>query len=416
MRFFMLIVKNIRRSPVRSSLTALGTIMLVLVVTLIWSVLFFLERATTEKAANLKVVVTERWSIPSRMPFSYERTLSLGAARSGSDDLRPMDSMSWQFYGGTLDGAKMTRESVFFAIAMQPRCVVDMLDELDELPEKEKEKLRPALQRMDEKPNGIVVGRERLAQLNKGVGDRFKVTSFNYKGIDLEFEVMGILPEGRYNNSAFFNREYLLNAMDRYAVENKGKKHPMAEKTLNLVWLRVADRQQFERIASQILNSPDYSTPAVKCETASSGIATFLDSYRDLLWAAKWLLVPAIVATLALIIAIAISISVRERRTEMAVLKVLGFRPRQILVLILGEALLLGALSGLLSATGTYYVINNLMGGIKFPIAFFGAFFIPWQAMIWGLCLGSMTAFLGSAVPAYSACSVKVSEVFSKIT
>ena len=45
---------------------------------------------------------------------------------------------------------------------------------------------------------------------------------------------------------------------------------------------------------------------------------------------------------MALVIANAISISVRERRTEMAVLKVLGFRPGQILVLVLGEALLIG--------------------------------------------------------------------------
>ena len=56
----------------------------------------------------------------------------------------------------------------------------------------------------------------------------------------------------------------------------------------------------------------------------------------------RWLLVPAILVTMALVIANAISISVRERRTEMAVLKVLGFHPTQILLLVLGEALLIG--------------------------------------------------------------------------
>ena len=49
---------------------------------------------------------------------------------------------------------------------------------------------------------------------------------------------------------------------------------------------------------------------------------------------------------MSLVIANAISISVRERRTEMAVLKVLGFA-LQILRLVLGEALLLGVLSRL---------------------------------------------------------------------
>ena len=60
---------------------------------------------------------------------------------------------------------------------------------------------------------------------------------------------------------------------------------------------------------------------------ASSGIASFLDAYRDLLCGMRWLLVPAILVTMALVIANAISISVRERRMEMAVLKVLGFSP-----------------------------------------------------------------------------------------
>ena len=48
------------------------------------------------------------------------------------------------------------------------------------------------------------------------------------------------------------------------------------------------------------------------------------------LWVVS-LLVPAIVITMAMILANAISISVRERLTEMAVLKVLGFGPGRIL-------------------------------------------------------------------------------------
>ena len=49
---------------------------------------------------------------------------------------------------------------------------------------------------------------------------------------------------------------------------------------------------------------------------------------------------------MSLVVANAISISVRERRTEMAVLKVLGFQPRHVMLLVLGEALLVGFLAG----------------------------------------------------------------------
>ena len=99
----------------------------------------------------------------------------------------------------------------------------------------------------------------------------------------------------------------------------------------------------------------------------------------------------------------------------MAVLKVLGFRPWQILTLVLGEAGLIGAISGLLSAGLTYSFIHFYMGGFKFPIAFFPTFDIPTAALWWGPAIGVLTALAGSLAPAWSARTVKVSEVFSRV-
>ena len=66
--------------------------------------------------------------------------------------------------------------------------------------------------------------------------------------------------------------------------------------------------------------------------------------------------------------------------------------------------------------TGTEALKNLVLGGIKFPIAFFPAFFIPVHAFWWGLAIGFVTAFAGSVMPSLTARSVKVSEVFSKVT
>ena len=70
----------------------------------------------------------------------------------------------------------------------------------------------------------------------------------------------------------------------------------------------------YNRVAAQIDSSPEFRSPAVKCETLSSGIASFLDPYKDILFGLRWLLVPSLLVTIALVIANAISISVRERR------------------------------------------------------------------------------------------------------
>jgi putative ABC transport system permease protein len=414
MKFFLLIGKNVGRNLVRSSLTALGTMVLVFVVTLVWSVLAFLDQATSEKNQNLKAIVTERWQIPSRLPFSYASTLSRGAAQNPGD-IEPLDSMTWQFYGGSLDAEKSTRDANLFAIGLEPKKLRTMMDDLDTLPAADAAALDAAVAKMEANRQGMILGKDRLAAINKRVGDRFKLKSLNYRGIDLEFEIVGMFPEGRYNGSAAFNRDYLNAALDAWPRQHNGKAHAMAETTLNLVWLRLPDTAAFAKVDQQIEASPLYSSPAVKCETAASGVSTFLEAYRDLIWGMRWLLAPSILVTLSLVISNAISISVRERRTELAVLKVLGFRPNQILTIVLGEAVLIGTLAGLASAGVTFTVINYYFGGLKFPIAFFSAFMIPAQALWWGPAVGALTALLGSIVPAWSARTVKVSEVFAKV-
>jgi putative ABC transport system permease protein len=429
-----LIVKSLRRNIVRSLLTSMATVVLVLVVTMVWSVLSLLDEITTEKSKDQKAIITERWQIPSQMPYAYENTLARGAARK-EGDVVPEDYMTWTFVGGSIDPEKRTRDNIIFFFAMDPAKMLtaqrdekgnlkrdgrgkilctSMMDGIDEFTDLEIDLLDKACREMEKDRRKVIIGKERLEMMQKKVGEKLKLTVMNYPGIDLEMEIIGTFPDGRYNQNAIMNRQYILDSLDAWK-QKTGKAHPMADKALNLVWLRVPDTDAFRQLAEQIMSSPDFTTPAVKAETASSGIASFLDAYRDLLWGMRWLLVPAILATMALVIANAISISVRERRSEMAVLKVLGFRPTQIMVLVLGEAILIGVASGFLSALVALAAINA-RGGIKFPIAFFPAFRVPMAALWWGVAIGAGSAIAGSLMPAWSARKVKVAEVFSKIS
>jgi putative ABC transport system permease protein len=422
------IARSLRRNLLRSTLTGLATFVLVLVITLVWSVLAFLDKQTEAKSRNLKALVSEKYENPSQMPYAYADALSEGAP-SKKGDYRidtNINAMTWSFYIGTLDpGAKQTRDSILFFFAMEPRKVLSidlrgkytsMMDDIDEVSDADKRDLLVAIKDMEQNPYKVIMGKSRLASINKKVGERIKVTSLNYQGLDLEVEICGELPGGRYEQSAVMNYAYLDGAIRAY---NKGKskdqQHPMTDKSLAFVILRVPDIPTYDRVAAQIGSSPEFRTPAVKCETLSSGVASFMDSYKDLLFGMRWLLVPSLLITISLVIANAISISVRERRVEMAVLKVLGFSPNQILMMVLSEALLIGCLSGVASAAATWLFVNKLVGGIAIPIGFFNKFFVDRAAPWWGLAIGAGTAIVGSLLPAWSARSVKVSEVFSKV-
>jgi putative ABC transport system permease protein len=410
-RLFFLICKNLGRNRLRTALTCLAIMVLVFMVVVIWTVVLSLERFTQEKETNFKLIVSEKWSLPSMMPPHFADYLNPLNTSCILDrrDVGVQDFMTWSFYEGTTrKDLPPTPQTVVLFIVMEPDHIRPMMDDLEHFDEELVCKLRENLQ-------GVVLGPERLAALNKRVGERFKVFGTDYQGIDLDVEVVGTLPAGRYSRDAIMNKAYLENALKKYHSDNK-QAHPLADRQLNYVWLRVPDRAAFARVARQIETSPYLTQPEVKCETAASAISSFMEPYNDLLWAIEYLLVPVILVILALVIANAIGISVRERQQEIAVLKVLGFRPGQILVLVLGESMLVGALAGLVSAAMTFAVVNGMWGGL--PLEFdelFPDFPVPVHALWWGLATGSLTALAGSVLPAWSASSVKPSEVFARV-
>jgi putative ABC transport system permease protein len=408
-RLFLLVFKNLRRNLLRTGLTAVAIMVLVFMVTAIATVLFGLERFTREKANDLKLIIMDRFQVPSQLPATYAQYLDPSSPSCILDrkDVGPKDFMTWSFYGGSMDPEKMTLEHLVFFFVTDPKSIIPMMDDLESFDPKLVQKLEATI-------NGCLMGPERLRRMGKKVGERFKLTSMNYKDIDLDFEIVGELPEGRYAIMGIMRADYFNNKLDDYARKNKTP-HPLDQKRLNLIWLRVPDRATFDRVAAQIRSASVLQNPPVKCEMASSAIGAFLEPYRSLLWGMKWLLIPALLAVMSLVLANSISITVRERRTEMAVLKVLGFRPGQVAALVIGESLLVGGVSGLFAAAGTFIYFNWNYGGLPFQVGFTPVFQIPLESFVWGLTMGFSTSLLGCLLPALSARSVKVSEVFAKV-
>ena len=424
LRFLLILFKNLRRNLLRTSLTYLATFVLVVIFTMIWSVLYWLDNFTKERAKPPKLLVQEKWQANSQLPFHYAASLEEGASKNRPGDVRPQDAMTWQFYIGTVDPAKQTRESIVPCIAMEPRKCLSIMDDLwDDFTTDEgknlqrrgseyKKKLEECVEKLEHAKNGIVMSSLLMQTLSKKVNERLTLTGVNYKDLNLEFEIVAEFPHGRFTGLAVINRDYLNDSISNYEKTHKGVKHPLADRSLNMVWLQVREKGDVGRVVDQIDTSGLYQAPAVKCETLAAGMAAFMDSYRDLIWGMRWLLSPAILFTMTLVLANAISISVRERRSELAVLRVLGFHPGQILALVLGEAVLIGAVSGALSAAITFVMVNLVLNNNgTFEIGIL----VPLWGLVWGPVIGAFTAVAGSVLPAWLSCRVKVSEVFAKV-
>lgn len=410
----LIMFRGLRRSPLRTSLTYLALFVLTLVLCLIYAVLHMIALATTEKEANFKAIVTHKTMVPSQMPPKYFTELKRLCLEELPPEMRPVngdkDIMSWAFVLGTTDKVNMRKDTMVFLFALEPDKVLTMMDGLDDLTGEEKELLEKATAAMTANPQAIVMSKSRLKAMNVQVGQKIKLYSINYKDLVGEFDIIGELPEGKYEGVSFMNKEYLIKGLDAYQ-RDKGIVHPMADKCVNLIWIKLPNKEAFERLSSMVNDPKYFSTPPIKLETASSGIGTWMASFKDIFWGMKYILVPAMIGIMSLVVANAISISVRERRTEMAVLKVLGFQPRHVMLLVLGEALLVGFLAGGMSS----FLAYGLLGSFKFQIMFFGAFIIPAQALMYGPLLGMAVAFAGSIGPALAAKNVRVAEVFARV-
>jgi putative ABC transport system permease protein len=417
-KLVLIMFRGLRRSPLRTSLTYLALFVLTLVLSMIYSVLNFIGLVTTEKEANFKAIVTHKTIIPSQMPRSHLKTfrelcskLPEGMRPERGDD----DTMAWSFLAGTTDPVTKRPNGSIVLFCLEPRRSVGMMDELNDLSPSEKAQLDAAIEIMEKNPQAIVVNKTRLKKMNLKVGQRIKITALNYSDLVFECDIVGELPEGRLEGLGIMNSDYLFKQLDSFRTDKDknrtGEPHQMADKCVNLIWVKLPNKEAFERLSAMVNDNGNFNTPQIKLETASSGIGTWLDSLKDIFFGMKYVMTPAMVAIMCLVIANAISIGVRERRTELAVLKVLGFQPRHVMLLVLGEAILVGLMAGEMSTFLAWFLI----GGFKFQLAFFGAFFVPTRVLIYGPLLGAAVAITGSLGPALSAKNVKVAEVFAKV-
>jgi len=422
-KVFGLVFRNMRRNLLRTALTYVALFVLTGMLTFIYSIVDFLGKITQDKEDNVQVIMTERFGAPSQMPRGYVEKLKGVMEAKLPPEARPRnietDLMVWSFVGGSLDLEKRTQENTIFLLALEPSCILTMLDyqglSKDDLSAEGYRELELSVKAMQEDKRNIIVGRERLEIMGKSVGDTIKVYSLGYKDLIFDFKIVGSYPqESRWGKSATMRLDYFNASLD--TTKGNAEIRPV-----NLVWVRMPNKAAYEQLATVVNDPANFSGPQAKMETASAAIGSFLEPLKDIFWGIKFLVMPAIVVIMCLVVSITITISVRERRTEMAVLKVLGFLPWHVMGMILAEAILIGVMGGMLSTWLVYFAPRGIevmkeAFGLKIQIAFFNNFKAPMAIVYYGPMLGTMVGIIGSIVPAWSSRRVKVSEVFAQVT
>ena len=422
-----LVFRSLRRNLLRTGLTYVALFVLTGMLTFLYGIVSAIADFTREKEGAQMVIMSEKFGMPSRMPPGYEHQLKAVIREKVPPEHQPKDVdknfMTWSFVFGSTEKDKPTPETGMFLFALDPEAIRhEMLSEYEMdrkgLGEEGWAELTRVLDEVQKDRRNVVVGQDRLQMLNKKVGDEIKLYGLSHRDLEFEFRIVGAFPAGgRLGGAAAMRYDYLVAKMDDYKTRT-GKDHPQADRSLNLVWVRMPSKAAYQQLAAVVNDTKTFNNPAVKMETFSAAVGSFLEPLKDIFWGMKFIIMPAIVAIMCLVIGITITIGVRERWTEMAVLKVLGFQPWQVMGMIVCEAMLIGVYGGMLSTWTVYYLpkivsaANKAVGG---DFKFFDNMDFPEVILIYGPILGIVVGLVGAALPSWNARKVKVSEVFAQV-
>ena len=277
-------------------------------------------------------------SLANNLPINYKQKI---AAMPGVTDT---SIVSW--FGGIYRDPK----NFFANLAVEPEAFLRIYPEVMLKPEQKAAWLGDV--------RGAIIGRKLAERFGWKLGDHVQLESFipPYRvGKPFDFVVDGIYDtdEARYPgtdlSSMYFNFKYLYEATG----ETVG---------IGTLTVQIDDPSHAGAISKEIDAAFENSDNQTKTETEQAFRAGFVALAGNLALLLN-VIGMAVAFTILLVTANTMSIAVRERQQEIAVLKTLGFSSGLVMTLILSEALLLGLMGGLLGiliARGIIAVLINV--------------------------------------------------------
>jgi len=321
MKFLPLIVRHLRHNWVRTTSTVLAVGVCIFLVCTLQA--FVQAIAFNLKSANdSRLVVRHNVSLVFRLPEAHRGRIA------GMPGVEGVARVNW--FGGIY----MNDRKKFF-----PNFAVDMDEYLAMYPEYQITDAARSALRQDLR--ACIVGKETAERFGWKEGDIFQLESFipNYRKAEpFEFVIAGI-----YDTDSVKNPGTALTLMlFHYKYLFEGTEERCGIGTFSV---RIKDPSVAVDMAHKIDDTFENSDTPTKTETESAFRASFVSLGGNLALLLNTIGL-AVTFSILLVTANTMAMAIRERRTEIGILKTLGFSNRQVLFIVLGEATLIGLLGG----------------------------------------------------------------------
>ncbi len=381
---FKLTLRNTWRHPLRAGLTISGMAVAVLAFCLLRTVVAAWYAGVTS-ASPTRLVTRNAISLAFRLPLAY------------LPRIQALPGVTQVAYGNWFGGVYIDEKNFF------PRFAVEIPRYLDLYPEYVISGDQKAVLLRDRR--GAAAGRRLAQRYGWKLGDVIVLKGTIYPG-EYRFILRAIYTgrdattdEGRF----FFHWDYLNETMK--------KNFPQRADQVGWFLIRVARPELAAPVARQIDDLFRNSLAETHTESEAAFRMGFVSMTEAILLAIQvvsWLVIGVILVLLANTMAM----SARERLAEYAVLKTMGFRPRHLAGLILGESLLLALLGGLIGLFLTFPVVHIFRVHLGH---YFRVFPLTNVTLALGLTTALAVGVLAAVLPAWRASRVAIAEALRKV-
>jgi putative ABC transport system permease protein len=249
---------------------------------------------------------------------------------------------------------------------------------------------------------GVIAGVDLAKRFGWKVGDRIPITGTIWQpkqGQVWEFNLVGL-----YDGDQGVDKTQLFIRYD-YLDENRLR----GEGLVGWYVVKIADAARAQEMGAKFDSMFANSSAETKTTTEKGFVEGFAKQVGDIGSIMVAILV-AVLFTMLLVAANTMAQSVRERTSEMGVLKTLGFSNGSILALILGESVLIAVLGGSLGLGLAWLIVQNgdPTNGML-PV-----FILPSRDVAIGAVMIVALGLVAGALPAFNAMQLKITDALRR--
>ncbi len=364
-KYLTLIFKNLLRSKRRTVLTVLSIAVSLFIFSVLVSLPTFANQVLADTASSVRIACRTKMGIDYPLPEAYKVKVATTP--------HVVTVVPDVFYGGIYHEAS----DQFPSIAMEPENIDVMFPDWGFSGVDEFKKVKTA----------CLVAQGTMRRFKLHVGQQIELRGTAYP-FNVTLKIVGTIARGPAPSFLIFRRDYFEEAAGRPGIVDN-------------FWVRVDDSRFVPEVCAALDRQFANSSAETQSDSEEAFLGSILGRFRIFMKLAE-LLGLVVVIAIGLVAANTAAMSIRERRSEIAVMRSMGFPAGAVVALLVAESLAIALLGGGLGC-GAAFGLLKVFAFNADALGPFVALRIPPFVLAETLVVAVLIGLLSAYVPARAA-------------